>query len=68
MIRKVDSWRLRSRDPKSGRTRRREGARDPQDASNASPNAERTPASRLREPHDDFADTVPRVFRPDEPE
>jgi len=68
MIKKVETWRWRNRDPKALRARRRAPTGDAQDAANASPETERAPASAVREPHDDFADTVPRVFRPDEPE
>jgi hypothetical protein len=40
-----------------------------QEASKKFPGAERIEGSRmLREVHDDFADTMPRVFRPDKPE
>lgn len=67
MIKKIETWRWRYRDPKSGRTRRAAEAMSEEEAKQKFPGAERIEGSRvLRELHDDFADTLPRVFRPEE--
>jgi len=69
MIKKIETWRWRYRDPKSGRTRRAGEPMTEQEASEKFPGAERIEGSRLtREVHEDFADTQPRVFRPEKPE
>jgi len=68
MIKKVETWRWRYRDPQSGRTRRTLEPMSEQEARKF-PAAERIEGTRLvREGHDDFADTLPRVFRPEKPE
>jgi hypothetical protein len=64
MIKKVETWRWRYRDPQSGRTRR---AADPMSEQQARrfPEAERIEGSRIvREIQEDFADTLPSVLRP----
>jgi hypothetical protein len=69
MIKKVETWRWRYRDPQSGRTRRAADPMSEPEAKKRFPGAERIEGSRMvREVHDDFADTLPRVFRPDQPD
>ena len=69
MIKKIEIWRWRYRDPQSGRMRRAAEPMTEREAAKKFPGAERIEGSRLvRDVQDDFADTLPRVFRPEEPE
>jgi hypothetical protein len=64
MIKKVETWRWRYRDPQSGRTRR---AADPmsEEPARRLPDAQRIEGSRIvRDVHEDFADTLPSVLPP----
>jgi len=68
MIKKIETWRWRNRDPQNGRTRRAAEQMTEQEASQTFPGAERIEGSRLLQVQDDFADTMPRLFWPGEPE
>ena len=66
-MKKVEYWRWRYRDPKTGRTRRTTFSMSADEAARW-PDAERIDGTMLlREVDDDFQDTAPRVFRPETP-
>jgi hypothetical protein len=68
MMKKIETWRRRSRDPKNGLTRRAGEPMTEPEASGKFLGAARMEGRALREEHDDFADTMPRVFRPEQPD
>lgn len=68
-MKKVEYWRWRYKDPKTGRTSRTMFQMTAQEAAKY-PDAERIAGSMLlREVEDSgFADTTPRIFRPQTPD